>query len=129
MERIIISVIIPAYNSELTIESCILSIINQNFPTEKYEIIVIDDGSSDNTAMIAKKAGANQVIKIRHSSSGTARNVGVNHAKGKYLAFIDSDCIAQEGWLRTIEKEMKANKVIGGPILNGKKDSIVAWAE
>jgi len=119
----------PAYNSELTIEGCISSIKSQKYPKEKYEIIVVDDESTDHTVQVAKDAGADKVITIQHSSSGTARNIGSKQARGKILAFIDSDCIAQNGWLETIEKEFETNQVIGGPILNGKPDSIVAWAE
>ena len=119
----------PAYNSELTIEGCISSIKSQKYPKEKYEIIVVDDESTDNTVQVAKNAGADKVITIQHSSSGTARNMGSKHADGKILAFIDSDCIAQDGWLKTIEKEFETNQVIGGPVLNGRVDSIVAWAE
>lgn len=119
----------PAFNSELTIEGCISSIKSQNYPKEKYEIIVVDDESTDNTVLVAKNAGADKVITIQHSSSGTARNIGSKHAQGKILAFIDSDCIAQNGWLKTIEKEFETNQVIGGPVLNGKTDSVVAWAE
>jgi len=119
----------PAYNSELTIEGCISSIKSQKYPKEKYEIIIVDDESTDNTVQVAKDAGADKVITIQHSSSGTARNIGSKQARGKILAFIDSDCIAQNGWLETIEKEFQNNQVIGGPILNGKPDSIVAWAE
>jgi len=129
LEKPKISVIIPAYNSESSIERCVSSLKSQNFPKEKYEIIVVDDGSKDNTVQLAKNAGADIVVSAAHNSSGKARNIGVKHANGKILAFIDSDCIAKEGWLETIEKELVANEAIGGPILNGKTDSTVAWAE
>jgi glycosyltransferase involved in cell wall biosynthesis len=129
LEKPLISVIIPAFNSELTIKGCISSIKSQQFPKEKFEIIVVDDESTDHTVQVAKEAGADKVITIQHSSSGTARNTGSKQARGKILAFIDSDCIAQDGWLKTIEKEFETNQVIGGPILNGKTNSIVAWAE
>jgi len=129
VEKPLISVIIPAYNSELTIKDCISSIKSQKYPKEKYEIIVVDDESSDNTVQVAKKAGADNVIAIQHSSSGTARNTGSKIAKGRILSFIDSDCMAQNEWLKTIEKEFQTNQVIGGPILNGKPNSVVAWAE
>ena len=125
----LISIIIPAFNSELTIKRCISSIKSQKYPKENYEIIVVDDESSDNTVNIAKNAGADKVITIQHSSSGAARNTGSKHASGKILSFIDSDCIAQNGWLQTIEKEFEKNQVIGGPILNGTPNSVVAWAE
>ena len=129
MEKPKISVIIPAYNSESSIELCVSSIKSQNFSREKYEIIVVDDGSTDKTVMLAKDAGADYVIPAGHNSSGMARNIGVKHSRGKIVAFIDSDCIAKEGWLKTISKELESNDVIGGPVMNGRTDSAVAWAE
>ena len=84
-----ISVIIPAYNSESSIKRCIRSITSQTFPRENYEIIVVDDGSTDNTVAAAKSSGANIVITSEHHSSGRARNIGVKNSNGKILAFIN----------------------------------------
>jgi len=124
-----ISIIIPAYNSESQIKRCIRSITSQTYPREKYEIIVVDDGSTDNTVAAAKASGADLVITSEHYSQSHARNIGVKHSNGKILAFIDSDCEAKDGWLETIEKEIVHNEVIGGPLLNGYNNSYISWAE
>jgi len=129
MDKPIITVIIPTHNSEATIQRCIQSITTQTYPTEKYEIIVVDDGSKDNTISIAKKSGVNLVLEIDSCFPGKARNIGVSKAKGNLLAFIDSDCEAELGWLETISKELQTYAAIGGPILNGNPQSNVAWAE
>jgi len=124
-----ISVIIPTHNSQEIIERCIHSITTQTYPRENFEIIVVDDGSKDETIHIAKKAGTNEIILTEPCFQGKARNIGARSAKGEILAFIDSDCAAKENWLQTIDKEFKNNMAIGGPVVNGNIHSLVAWAE
>lgn len=84
------SVIIPTYNRERFIGKAIRSVLNQS--CRDFEIIVVDDGSTDKTAKIVKSFG-DQVRYIYQKNSGpsTARNTGIQHAKGKYIAFLDSD--------------------------------------
>lgn len=86
-----ISVVIPTYNREKTIERCIDSVINQTYPV--FEIIVSDDGSKDNTLNIIHKKYGNtvQVIKHNHKGAQAARNAGIRIAGGEYIAFLDSD--------------------------------------
>ena len=88
-----ISVIVPAYNSEKFISKCLLSLINQ---TEKeIEIIVINDGSNDNTkdiiSIFAEHDSRIILINQDHKLQGAARNNGIKHAKGEYIGFVDSD--------------------------------------
>lgn len=124
-----ISVIIPTHNSEKTIENCIKSIFSQNFAREDYEIIVVDDGSFDNTVAISKNANVDEIIEIDPCFQGRARNVGAKKAKGKILAFIDSDCVAESGWLESISKKLEEFRVVTGTVENGVPESKVAWAE
>ena len=124
-----LSIIIPTHNSESTIQRCISSLISQSFPREQFEIIVVDDGSKDKTTTLAKEAGADQIIVTEPCFQGKARNIGVQKAKTNYLAFIDSDCEAEDGWIRTIIKELENLQVIGGPVKNGNPQSLLAWAE
>jgi len=123
-----IAVIIPTHNSDLTIERCLHSLVSQTYPREKFEIIVVDDGSTDNSIEKAKKAGADQVIATEHSGANVARTIGIKQSKGKFIACIDSDCEATDGWLKTIENELGKNKAITGPIENGIENPI-SWAE
>jgi len=125
----LLSIIIPSHNSEKTIGLCVSSISEQSFPREMFEIIVVDDGSTDNTVQIAIEAGADQIIKTNPCSAGKARNVGVEKSKGTMIAFIDSDCRAKEGWLKAIVNELKTSDVVTGPVENGNPHSNVAWAE
>lgn len=89
----LISIIIPIYNREKYIEECLNSILSQTF--NDYEILLIDDGSNDNTGIICDKyAEENKKIKVFHKKNGgvsSARNLGLRYAKGKWIIFVDSD--------------------------------------
>ena len=92
-----ISVIIPCYNVERYIAECLDSIINQTIGLECMEIILIDDASTDNTVAILQEYEAKypeQVMVImceKNGRQGTARNIGLSYASGKYISFVDSD--------------------------------------
>jgi len=124
-----LSIIIPTHNSKSTIQNCIHSLISQSVPRDEFEIIVVDDGSKDGTPSLAKKLGADEVIVTTPCFQGKARNIGVEHSKARLLAFLDSDCIAKEGWIKTIIEELKNLQAIGGPVLNGNTQSLTAWGE
>lgn len=89
----LLSVIIPIYNCESYLEKCLESIINQTF--EDMEIILIDDGSTDNSYEIMKKSSEKdkRIIVVSRENSGPAatRNYGISIAKGKYIGFVDGD--------------------------------------
>lgn len=88
-----LSVIVPAYNVEQYIEKCLDSILQQTVPFE-YEIIVVDDGSTDSTGNLLKNYENKDNIRILHQDNGgssAARNTGILHSKGEYLCFVDSD--------------------------------------
>ncbi len=95
MKSPLVSVIIPAYNAEKYIERTIHSALLQDY--ENLEIIVIDDGSTDNTADVVKKlAEKDRRLKYVHQQNGgvsSARNHGYKFSKGEYLAFLDADDI------------------------------------
>lgn len=84
------SVVIPTFNRSSLIESAIDSALNQNFADR--EIIVVDDGSTDNTLELLEKYGSQiKVLKQKNKGVGGARNLGIRHAKGRYIVFLDSD--------------------------------------
>lgn len=92
-----LSIIVPAYNCEKYIYKCMDSLINQTFTN--YEIIVIDDGSTDNTSSILDNYSLNnkkiQIVHIKNGGVANARNTGLSLAKGKYIGFVDSDDIIE----------------------------------
>ena len=86
-----ISFIIPMYNAEKYIGTCIESIIAQNFVNEDYEIIVIDDGSKDNSKEVAQSFSCVRYYWKENGGQSTARNMGIELALGKYICFVDAD--------------------------------------
>lgn len=84
------SIIIPNYNKEKYIAECLDSIFNQTISKDKYEVIVVDDGSTDNSLEIIKKYPV-KLFQTNRKRSGGARNLGIENAQGKFIIFIDSD--------------------------------------
>lgn len=114
-----LSVVIPALNSASTISYTLSSIFSNGFPRNLYEVLVIDNGSSDSTVQIARKYPA----EVHHCSErgiGTARNLGIRMAKGDLVCFTDSDCVVERDWLRKINDFFVQNPGadgVGGPVL------------
>lgn len=105
MSEIEISVIVPTYNRKNILVRCLKALFNQNFPREKYEIIVVDDGSTDGTEDLVRKVATSspcalRFFKQRKKGPAAARNVGVRSARGKLILFTDDDCIADENLIR-----------------------------
>jgi len=93
-----ISVIIPAYNEQEYISQCLKSLVSQDYPKNKYEIIVVDNNSKDKTQEIATEFRV-KVINQKSGPVGAVRNAGARQALGELLAFIDADCVAPTDWL------------------------------
>ena len=93
MNQPLISIVVPVYNTAAYLEKCIDSILNQTY--KNLEIILVDDGSTDNSGNICDeyKAKDNRVIVIHQANSGvsSARNIALDIAKGEYISFVDSD--------------------------------------
>ena len=94
-----LSVVVPVYNSEKYLEACVHSILRQDVPG--MEIILVDDGSTDGSADICKKLCASDVrvhgVHQCNAGAGAARNAGIAAAKGRYIAFADSDDLLTDG--------------------------------
>ncbi|GMQ78507.1 MAG: hypothetical protein BMS9Abin02_1023 [Anaerolineae bacterium] len=93
-----VSIIVPAYNSEATIERCLRALQNQTYPHDRYEIIVVDDASTDKTTEIASKAGVIVAAEGKLGKSGV-RNLGARRATGEIILFTDSDCEPIPSWI------------------------------
>lgn len=107
----LISVIIPAYNVERFVEDSINSVLSQSY--KKLEIIIIDDGSTDRTGDICDEFAKNNsqisVIHTKNQGQGAARNIGLNVAKGQYIAFLDSDDYYESDALSSLLESVKRN--------------------
>jgi Glycosyl transferase family 2 len=112
-----ISVVVPFHNEARYIARCIESLLQQNYLPDRYEIIMVDNNSTDNSAeQVAAHARVKLLAEARPGSYA-ARNRGVAHATGDVIAFTDGDCIASHDWLRTIASAMQhtdAKILLGG---------------
>ncbi|MFA5868412.1 MAG: glycosyltransferase [Candidatus Bathyarchaeia archaeon] len=96
-----ITVVVPTYNEEKNIESCLQALAKQNIPRDSYEIIVVDGNSKDRTTEIAAKYADRVIQQVSHGVGG-ARNDGAMAARGEIVATTDADCLPDENWLSTI---------------------------
>ena len=120
------SVIIPAYNAAATLPRCLAALKKQSLPPDRYEIIVVDDGSNDNTAEIAENAGV-RVVHGRHAGAAAARNAGVAAAGGEIVVFTDADCEPAPDFLEKLLAPLTADEVSGSRgIYKCRQDALVA---
>lgn len=111
----ILSIIVPVYNVEKYLERCIDSLLDQDLPHEEYEIILINDGSTDNSYEIAKRLAGehDNIVLLTQENQGLsgARNTGLEHAKGKYIMFVDSDDWIEEKIVGNVLAFMNNNQL------------------
>jgi len=107
-----VSVVVPAYNAASSIVACLKSLNQQNVNLP-YEIIVVDDGSTDNTAELAE-ASVIQVIKHANKrGAAAARNSGIHAAKGDIICFTDADCMPKKNWIQQIIQPFANQEIVG----------------
>ena len=113
-EKIKISVIVPVKDMADTIGACLDALLQQKFVeyNRDYEVIVVDDGSSDRSADVARQAGV-RVYQQENAGPAAARNSGARLTRGEILAFTDSDCIPDELWVSNIIKAFAKPEVVG----------------
>lgn len=95
-----VSIIVPVYNGEKTLALCINSLLALDYPKNKYEIIIVDNNSTDRTRQIINACPVRYVSEHNIQTSYAARNAGVRVAAGDILAFTDSDCVVSKDWLK-----------------------------
>ena len=111
-----LSVIIPVYNDNTGLKKLLPSLMQQSYPQDKYEVIVVDNGSNQDVAEIIKDFTVKLLTENGIQSSYAARNKGIQHARGEVFVFIDSDCRAADDWLYEGIKKMHE---AGGDLVGG----------
>jgi len=115
-----VSVVIPARNEAALIGEVVRTVKYQQSRAQKIEVIVIDDGSSDDTGQLAQAAGASVVQATRPGERGNcaaARNAGAAQARGDPIIFLDADCVPAEGWLdHLLRGHERGATVVGGSL-------------
>ncbi|HKY09376.1 MAG TPA: glycosyltransferase, partial [Candidatus Binatia bacterium] len=121
-----VSVVVCVYNGERTIDSCLASLEKLTYPD--YEVIVVNDGSTDGTRQIAEGYDYIRLIHQENKGLSEARNVGIRAATGEIIAFTDADCMADPDWLTHLVARFQSSEfaAVGGPNLTPPDDSFVA---
>jgi len=131
MELPYVSVVIPVLNGAGFINRCLDSVVRLDYPETSFEVLVVDNGSTDGTVeMVRAFQGNNPQVKLHFEkikSSYAARNLGIMNAKGKIIAFTDVDCIVDRKWLVNLVKRFSGGSIggVAGEILPDRGDSIV----
>ncbi len=109
-----ISVIVPVQNMADSIGDCVAALLRQTLPIRAYEILVVDDGSTDDSVRIARQAGATRVLsKAPGGFAAAARNLGIREARGEILCFTDADCRPHPDWLAQITTPFADPEIAG----------------
>lgn len=112
-----VSVVVCTYNGGATLEQCLRSLQELDYPD--YEVIVVDDGSTDRTGEILDRFPAVQAIRQENRGLSAARNVGLYAATGEIVAYTDSDCFVDRDWLTLLVSQLEQTgaAAVGGPNL------------
>jgi glycosyltransferase involved in cell wall biosynthesis len=128
------SVIIPTYNRQESLSSCLHALVQQNHPGTDFEVIVVDDGSHRpiGNEALAEFPGI-EITLLRNPENlgpSSARNWGAARARGKYLAFTDDDCLPDRNWLARLKSALETapTSAAGGGILDGSGGNLLSAA-
>lgn len=122
-----ISIIVPNYNGSATLAACIQSLLVLDYPKEKLEIIIVDNGSTDHSVQMIKSFPVKLVREKDIKGSYAARNSGVSHATGDLFAFTDADCVVDKQWLANAVKYFATENVggVAGKVLGTEPKTLV----
>lgn len=114
----LISVIIPTYNRKEMLRKTLDSLFKQHYPRNKYEVIIVDDGSADGTEEMVKSIINEARCELKyyrqkHKGPAAVRNVGIERARGRILAFTNDDCLVNPEWLKEISNSLSSSEAVG----------------
>ena len=128
------SIVVPTYRRPDSLARCLEAIQGLQFPRDRFEVLVVDDGSptppADVVASLDHSLQA-QLVSMRHAGPATARNTGARLARGRYLVFTDDDCMPHADWLNSIDRWTSSRPgplAIGGHTVNVLTDNMYAEA-
>jgi GT2 family glycosyltransferase len=116
----LVSIVVPVRDEEAIIGNCLTSVLGTRYPSEKREILIVDNGSSDRTAEIVKKHPVTYLFAPERAGPSHARNRGIEASSGEIVAFLDADCVVTKGWLEELVAAFETPDVWGvaGEILS-----------
>src|SRR4051794_32738190 len=106
------SIIVPVFNRSASLRRLLQALAAQDFPPDRFEILVCDDGSTEDLAAIVRgeaEAASIPMVYLREENrgAGPARNLGMDQSAGEILAFTDSDCVPDPDWLRALDRSFE----------------------
>ncbi len=116
--EVTVSVVVPAYNEEKYLGRCLAALANQTYPFDLFEVIVVDNGSTDKTAEIARRYGVRVVFEPRKGVA-RARQIGFEAAQGDVIASTDADAVVPPFWVAQIAAHFRTDPTLGavyGPV-------------
>jgi GT2 family glycosyltransferase len=132
-EQPFFSIVIPSYNRPERLANCLESFIRLDYPRDRFEVIVVDDGSEPSLEPVVVSFSSQlHLTFIRQANAGPAkaRNAGAAKAKGEFLAFTDDDCTPTPDWLKTLSARFTTapDCLVGGKTLNALPDKLYSTA-
>ncbi|MFC2162160.1 glycosyltransferase [Candidatus Altiarchaeota archaeon] len=131
-EQPFVSVVVPTYNRGPLLNECLDSLFGQDYPKDKYEVIIVNDGSADDTEDILteyEQRADDRYMHFRQENKGVsaARNLGIQNSQGEIVCFTDDDCIADPDWITNIVCEYDSMDVggVGGRIKGFKPTRLI----
>ncbi|MEO1684993.1 MAG: glycosyltransferase [Cyanobacteria bacterium J06631_12] len=127
------SVVVPTYNRPKQLERCLLALVQLDYPSDCYEVIVVNDGSSTplkSTVSPFQRWMDVQLLQQENAGPAAARNAGARAASGTYIVFTDDDCMPGANWLRRFAKTFQAqpDAMLGGRTLNALPNNLYSSA-
>lgn len=126
-----VSVVIPTYRRPAALDRCLASLAAQDYPRDRFEVIVVEDGGAESAAGVRAREGlCVKWLPVPHGGPAAARNRGAAVARGEILVFIDDDCMADSLWLSTMAAHVLASDdaAIGGQVTNAVPENRYARA-
>lgn len=125
-----VSIVVCTYNGGERIKDCLEALLNQTYPKERLEIVVVDDGSTDNTREVLSGYGSVERVKVvSHEENlglGSARNTGIRSSIGDVVAFTDDDCVASEVWVEELVRLLRSGvHGVGGKVEAYEKEGVL----
>lgn len=125
-----VSVVIPAYNAEKTLGSCLEAFARQTYPRDLFQVIVVDDGSTDRTSDVARRFPV-RYLQQKNQGPATARNHGAAAGDGDILLFTDSDCVPTDNWIEEMVAPFQAKGIMAvkGAYRSSQREIIARFAQ
>lgn len=127
------SVVVPTYNRPQPLARCLEALTQLDYPRDRYQIVIVDDGSSTPIAETVEPfRAAAEIALITQGNAGpaAARNAGAKQARGEYIAFTDDDCMPSSDWLRKLAVRLQSNPdaMVGGRTINALPENLYSTA-